>query len=105
MIRRPPVSTRIDTLFPYTTLFRSEGAHRFLEGAGLGIVVDAEHLAVEHHHLGGQGPRYGDHAREALGDVVEVAGVDPHLVSLPVHLDAGAEIGRASCRERVWQYV
>src|SRR3546814_19968895 len=26
MIRRPPVSTRTDTLFPYTTLFRSEVA-------------------------------------------------------------------------------
>src|SRR3546814_14200349 len=25
MIRRPPVSTRTDTLFPYTTLFRSLG--------------------------------------------------------------------------------
>src|SRR3546814_16993082 len=25
MIRRPPISTRTDTLFPYTTLFRSEG--------------------------------------------------------------------------------
>src|SRR3546814_20247352 len=28
MIRRPPRSTRTDTLFPYTTLFRSPGAHR-----------------------------------------------------------------------------
>src|SRR3546814_4008013 len=31
MIRRPPRSTRTDTLFPYTTLFRSlrvEGVHR-----------------------------------------------------------------------------
>src|SRR3546814_10095049 len=29
MIRRPPRSTRTDTLFPYTTLFRSDGAaHR-----------------------------------------------------------------------------
>src|SRR3546814_12599274 len=27
MIRRPPRSTRTDTLFPYTTLFRSPGAH------------------------------------------------------------------------------
>src|SRR3546814_7590025 len=27
MIRRPPRSTRTDTLFPYTTLFRSEGDH------------------------------------------------------------------------------
>src|SRR3546814_16526386 len=32
MIRRPPISTRTDTLFPYTTLFRSvdrEAADRF----------------------------------------------------------------------------
>src|SRR3546814_2809511 len=28
MIRRPPISTRTDTLFPYTTLFRSDGEHR-----------------------------------------------------------------------------
>src|SRR3546814_20612637 len=28
MIRRPPRSTRTDTLFPYTTLFRSAGVRR-----------------------------------------------------------------------------
>src|SRR3546814_1989498 len=28
MIPRPPRSTRTDTLFPYTTLFRSEESHR-----------------------------------------------------------------------------
>src|SRR3546814_2657438 len=28
MIRRPPRSTRTDTLFPYTTLFRSGGCER-----------------------------------------------------------------------------
>src|SRR3546814_76764 len=28
MIRRPPRSTRTDTLFPYTTLFRSDAAQR-----------------------------------------------------------------------------
>src|SRR3546814_12315414 len=28
MIRRPPRSTRTDTLFPYTTLFRSQSATR-----------------------------------------------------------------------------
>src|SRR3546814_18630947 len=27
MIRRPPRSTRTDTLFPYTTLFRSSSSH------------------------------------------------------------------------------
>src|SRR3546814_5814268 len=31
MIRRPPVSTRTDTLFPYTTLFRSRPADRRCE--------------------------------------------------------------------------
>src|SRR3546814_7953981 len=43
MIRRPPRSTRTDTLFPYTTLFRSPGGGRhpagrpaFLDDAGLG---------------------------------------------------------------------
>src|SRR3546814_3962613 len=35
MIRRPPRSTRTDTLFPYTTLFRSKPfAHRHRTGAG-----------------------------------------------------------------------
>src|SRR3546814_609945 len=33
MIRRPPRSTRTDTLFPYTTLFRSKGARLNLERA------------------------------------------------------------------------
>src|SRR3546814_10495683 len=30
MIRRPPRSTRTDTLFPYTTLFRSPCANRYV---------------------------------------------------------------------------
>src|SRR3546814_14881350 len=29
MIRRPPISTRTDTLFPYTTLFRSVALTRY----------------------------------------------------------------------------
>src|SRR3546814_4951690 len=41
MIRRPPRSTRTDTLFPYTTLFRSGSIHRaadiLLCNAGLQI--------------------------------------------------------------------
>src|SRR3546814_14763092 len=40
MIRRPPRSTRTDTLFPYTTLFRSD----FSNKAG---VVHSEILAPE----------------------------------------------------------
>src|SRR3546814_7784502 len=38
MIRRPPRSTRTDTLFPYTTLFRSV-AHRPVHGAGSGTAT------------------------------------------------------------------
>src|SRR3546814_1634364 len=34
MIRRPPRSTRTDTLFPYTTLFRSNSAGS--KGSGIG---------------------------------------------------------------------
>src|SRR3546814_4605648 len=34
MIRRPPRSTRTDTLFPYTTLFRSMSADDLLAGIG-----------------------------------------------------------------------
>src|SRR3546814_102564 len=35
MIRRPPISTRTDTLFPYTTLFRSVAAFQTGESATL----------------------------------------------------------------------
>src|SRR3546814_9147518 len=41
MIRRPPRSTRTDTLFPYTTLFRSIAL--FLS-EGMDILLDAEDL-------------------------------------------------------------
>src|SRR3546814_8195667 len=44
MIRRPPRSTRTDTLFPYTTLFRSEATRR----VGVDLVegfVGAEYFA------------------------------------------------------------
>src|SRR3546814_8302489 len=35
MIRRPPRSTRTDTLFPYTTLFRSRSARPHREARGV----------------------------------------------------------------------
>src|SRR3546814_4799553 len=43
MLRRPPRSTRTDTLFPYTTLFRSyRGHHRGVAAMGAGLPVAAE---------------------------------------------------------------
>src|SRR3546814_1987443 len=60
MIRRPPRSTRTDTLFPYTTLFRSRAGRRedrrcsrdLRQGLGWGRVAraSAAHLAVDDHH-------------------------------------------------------
>src|SRR3546814_1414032 len=55
MIRRPPRSTRTDTLFPYTTLFRSRRSDRQLPGvaASLRRHADsggaiAQHRSEEH---------------------------------------------------------
>src|SRR3546814_19953060 len=55
MIRRPPGSTRTDTLFPYTTLFRSAGVDvrprgRVSHGGrGRGAERPAIHRAGHHH--------------------------------------------------------
>src|SRR3546814_1678879 len=38
MLRRPPRSTRTDTLFPYTTLFRSLSAKHGFQGLTTGVV-------------------------------------------------------------------
>src|SRR3546814_19658905 len=43
MIRRPPRSTRTDTLFPYPTLFRSEG---FAQTARVPVISPAERAAI-----------------------------------------------------------
>src|SRR3546814_20901765 len=55
MIRRPPRSTRTDTLFPYTTLFRSSNVT-------FGY-IDARpvtcHFNVEHAFDGGECDRWG----------------------------------------------
>src|SRR3546814_14009765 len=41
MVRRPPRSTRTDTLFPYTTLFRSVvGRDRIHDARGVALHVD-----------------------------------------------------------------
>src|SRR3546814_18035 len=51
MLRRPPRSTRTDTLFPYTTLFRSEhlGDHLRLVGVGRDRQIAArENLGMPH---------------------------------------------------------
>src|SRR3546814_17920747 len=45
MIRRPPISTRTDTLFPYTTLFRS-GPRRRCSTDGCAPISPRRHRAL-----------------------------------------------------------
>src|SRR3546814_8432026 len=55
MIRRPPRSTRTDTLFPYTTLFRSFVVDGFPDGCGGSGGVQELAKAGRAEALGGQG--------------------------------------------------
>src|SRR3546814_6739955 len=55
MIRLPPRSTRTDTLFPYTTLFRSRARRRHLREGGSEDAL--------HHRLRAVGPGGHDPAR------------------------------------------
>src|SRR3546814_8683540 len=51
MLRRPPRSTRTDTLFPYTTLFRSGLAHGAIDDLVAQFFLRAQ-VHVQHAHLG-----------------------------------------------------
>src|SRR3546814_7246731 len=81
MIRRPPRSTRTDTLFPYTTLFRSHHLHDAVADRGVFVLVAAYRRVVEpeggqHQHVGCRGVEFGrrgaHHAglRQAAHDLV-----------------------------------
>src|SRR3546814_13659742 len=97
MIRRPPRSTRTDTLFPYTTLFRS-----FWRGSGHGrrggrrAAHGCRLDRLERH----RGPvRLPLRQRDAIA-VIAAEQIDERLVEL-----GERENGRESCGERVCQYV
>src|SRR3546814_10097210 len=77
MIRPPPRSTRTDTLFPYTTLFRSlaldalaAGEHDRLGGGALGEDLRA---AVDDHIVEAGRTEHG-HARLQRQDALRAAG-------------------------------
>src|SRR3546814_11040080 len=118
MIRRPPRSTRTDTLFPYTTLFRSR---RRSTGRGSGRARQPAGRPRRQGCLGNRarsdgaprggppndGPR-GDGDGAAMTDEVPPTELLPLVftTALVVYVLAlGSEIGRASCRERVGQDV
>src|SRR3546814_18830628 len=93
MIRRPPRSTRTDTLFPSTTLFRSFGSW-----GGRRWLASASRLPPRRRVELGHGLRRG--LAVAAGPLAPLAACDDQSRLLRVD-----EIGRASWRERVCQYV
>src|SRR3546814_21144369 len=108
MIRRPRRSTRTDTLFPYTTLFRSQLA----DAGGLERLHGAAGKAA-HRELGRALHEKDDRVAFDFGlDPLEnghctlLHGAAPRPgISRPCVGFRKAEIGRASGRERVCQYV
>src|SRR3546814_9218829 len=102
MIRRPPRSTRTDTLFPYTTLFRSNLRLDFLDARGdafllAGAVDDGGVFLLDLDLLGGAeiGQRgLLDRQAELLGDH-RAAGEDGDVLEHFLATIAKAQIGRA----------
>src|SRR3546814_14682060 len=126
MIRRPPRSTRTDTLFPYTTLFRSlvrvnemeyempaengpsalRELSEFIERKKIQV-----HFPVEYRYVKGDdiwlSPFYGRDT--AAISVHQYQGMDYREYFTGAEAifrkHGGRKIGRASCRERVCQSV
>src|SRR3546814_15407960 len=104
MNRRPPRSTRTDTLFPYTTLFRSCGQQQVLVGqvgiAAVRALVDGDPAVADRAAAAGADPAPGQFAGGVAGHVPAAqAGVDvapagpqhpavrpqPGVTALPAH--------------------
>src|SRR3546814_16140585 len=110
MIRRPPRSTRTDTLFPYTTLFRSSWWSEQMY-----CIYGLSPAATQHNragHLALYTPESRQRLDAALDKSLETGA--PYELELEFVRPDGAhrwvaaraeEIGRASCRERVCQSV
>src|SRR3546814_2940424 len=77
MIQGPPRSTRTDTLFPFTTLFRSGQHGAWDVEQGEQFVVPVEGVEVHEHGAGGVGDVGAvDAAAGAAGEVPQQPGVD-----------------------------
>src|SRR3546814_16111845 len=126
MLPRPPRSTRTDTLFPYTTLFRSvaELAQRLQEAQSRALVESAAPRKLRQRQrlarlLEGSEDRQRPLDRcnpFCLGLLSLLRHIGSHL-SRPPRCPVGSQqktlairhpsgpTGRAPCRERVGQYV
>src|SRR3546814_16333301 len=118
MIRAPPWFTRSYTLFPYSALFRVGGGgvfrerHRRACGSDIGLALPAAAL-VEQDDAVARGIEEARHRGRAspAGAAVEEHHRLARRIAIFLPIDAvrgvavDLEIGRASCRERVCQYV
>src|SRR3546814_17483652 len=81
MIRRPPRSTRTDTLFPYTTLFRSTGGEPLAQKNCLPLL---QRLCDAGHRV----------SLETSG-AIDISAVDPRVVRvLDIKTPASGEVAR-----------
>src|SRR3546814_9602899 len=105
MIRRPPRSTRTDTLFPYTTLFRSLQApprgDPHVEAAVRADPQAVLQLAVENHLAAARAlfPEVVRHLRL----LYQGADLRPDVVGDPVHRRAAPGLGGAVAAHAVCQ--
>src|SRR3546814_4172053 len=76
MIRRPPRSTRTDTLFPYTTLFRSQAGHRPQGDLADRLLNTARHHAAMQSLCQRREDQHGLDHGEALPDADARAGAE-----------------------------
>src|SRR3546814_13986823 len=118
MIRRPPRSTRTDTLFPYTTLFRSPDFQTVEISYDVGP-RGSRVRKVKYTRPGSRGDiiplaiaKYGEPTLRRLSGIRYCSSEkdcrDSFLSDMPtasLEVYQSNKIGRASCRERVGQYV
>src|SRR3546814_16030164 len=100
MIRRPPRSTRTDTLFPYTTLFRSSGA---AIGASNRPAKPPKWQAAQASTIGN-----GLDTRAASAGIVSALtrpSAEYSATIAPPTAGLAPEIERAACRASVGHYV
>src|SRR3546814_11902789 len=106
MIRRPPRSTRTDTLFPFTTLFRSPISIGVILATALSVhetIIGAEHAYFDSavmllfFLLAGRAlaASMRGRTRAGIGALLSSRGRTPSAIP----------IGRAPCRDRVCQCV
>src|SRR3546814_13772994 len=96
MIRRPPRSTRTDTIVPYTTLFRSQAGYVDVAAAGLqhGAAVAAE---VADEHAGPGEHRAAEHVDVAAArQQAAVDHLDAAVAATPTPPDLAAVAGRVA---------